>query len=381
MVDPPRCRCPLHAVPVQRTFVVHPSPCRWHGRPGDEVPRRPTRILRMSSPEGRVDRTVGQTGPWACSTPTHSPYCPAALPDGRAPGVGHPMHCIEPAAWHGRFPARDRQYRVDACLGHAEGLGAPLVALQPKPRSQGGDGLHTARASRIRSARHGRELSTPTLQGPLPLLAPWSTWLPWKPQAGTRSAWRDRPDPVSGNWCRYKPNRPSGYPLGGRSAFRAQLPDAEDRRVHQSGDTPFESARGPQLRFRITPPLSGSCHSPGAAGERGPQHLSRGGGAPVSRLEDPDARPSGSLSGHARRPHPSGPPHSFLPTGAAGPVATSRLPGDDARRGDPSSPGGRVACGPANGWVRTAAGVRPGVQGDDTRPLTDGAMWPPPCGA
>lgn len=38
-------------------------------------------------------------------------------------GVGHPMHCPEPIAWHGRFRANDdKLYRVDACQGHAEGL-------------------------------------------------------------------------------------------------------------------------------------------------------------------------------------------------------------------------------------------------------------------
>jgi hypothetical protein len=47
------------------------------------------------------------------------------------PGVGHPFHCVEPVAWHGRFRAGDRQYRVDACDGHASDLGAPVVALRP----------------------------------------------------------------------------------------------------------------------------------------------------------------------------------------------------------------------------------------------------------
>ena len=47
------------------------------------------------------------------------------------PGVGHPFHCVEQVAWHGRVRMGDRQYRVDSCDGHAEGLGAPLVPLQP----------------------------------------------------------------------------------------------------------------------------------------------------------------------------------------------------------------------------------------------------------
>ena len=48
---------------------------------------------------------------------------PYALPHGAA-GVGHPFHCVEPVAWHRRFRAGDRQYRVDACEGHAGDLGA-----------------------------------------------------------------------------------------------------------------------------------------------------------------------------------------------------------------------------------------------------------------
>jgi hypothetical protein len=49
------------------------------------------------------------------------------------PGVGHPSHCQEPVAWHGRWRAGDgRLFRVDACVGHAEGLGAPLVRVGPR---------------------------------------------------------------------------------------------------------------------------------------------------------------------------------------------------------------------------------------------------------
>jgi hypothetical protein len=43
------------------------------------------------------------------------------------PGVGHPSHCSEPVAWHGRWRAADdRLYRMDACEGQAERLVAPL---------------------------------------------------------------------------------------------------------------------------------------------------------------------------------------------------------------------------------------------------------------
>jgi hypothetical protein len=43
------------------------------------------------------------------------------------PGVGHPSHCEEPVAWHGRWRAADKRlYRVDACEGHAEDLGRRL---------------------------------------------------------------------------------------------------------------------------------------------------------------------------------------------------------------------------------------------------------------
>ena len=49
------------------------------------------------------------------------------------PGVGHPFHCVEPVAWHGRFQAGDdRLWRVGACEGHARVLGAPLVRLGPR---------------------------------------------------------------------------------------------------------------------------------------------------------------------------------------------------------------------------------------------------------
>jgi hypothetical protein len=41
--------------------------------------------------------------------------------------------CEEPVAWHGRWRAADdRLYRVDACMGHAEGVGAPLVPKGPR---------------------------------------------------------------------------------------------------------------------------------------------------------------------------------------------------------------------------------------------------------
>jgi hypothetical protein len=51
----------------------------------------------------------------------------------RLAGVGHPHHCHEPVAWHGRFRAADnRLYRVDACEGHADELGAPKVDLRPQ---------------------------------------------------------------------------------------------------------------------------------------------------------------------------------------------------------------------------------------------------------
>lgn len=51
------------------------------------------------------------------------------------------MHCTEAVAWHGRFRAADdRLYRVDACEGHAEGLGAPLVDLRPQGEHHHGAG-------------------------------------------------------------------------------------------------------------------------------------------------------------------------------------------------------------------------------------------------
>jgi hypothetical protein len=51
------------------------------------------------------------------------------------PGVGHPAHCSQPIAWHGRFRAADKRlYRVDACEDHADELGAPLTDLRPKAR-------------------------------------------------------------------------------------------------------------------------------------------------------------------------------------------------------------------------------------------------------
>jgi hypothetical protein len=51
----------------------------------------------------------------------------------RLEGVGHPHHCHTPVAWHGRFRAADnRLYRVDACQGHADELGAPKVDLRPQ---------------------------------------------------------------------------------------------------------------------------------------------------------------------------------------------------------------------------------------------------------
>jgi hypothetical protein len=48
-------------------------------------------------------------------------------------GVGHPSHCPEPVVLRGRFRAGDRQYRVDACEGHAEELGAPLTPVRATP--------------------------------------------------------------------------------------------------------------------------------------------------------------------------------------------------------------------------------------------------------
>jgi hypothetical protein len=49
------------------------------------------------------------------------------------PGVGHPSHCSEPVAWHGRWRAADnRLYRVDACEATPMGLGHRSVT---EPRS------------------------------------------------------------------------------------------------------------------------------------------------------------------------------------------------------------------------------------------------------